>query len=159
MTRLPPSSSASASCPSAPDAGVTRLLWRPSPLCVGTLCALALLAPLAVLASALPLLMALPLALAALGWGMRDAWRYRRSPGCVLTVAWGSERARCDDDAIEALRVRWRGPLAFVDWRDSGRCIERRVFWPDVLDAAARRELRLAMARRRAAQPHGSMAG
>ncbi|WP_133500969.1 hypothetical protein [Cognatilysobacter terrigena] len=80
------------------------------------------------------------------------------APACAL---WGfvlarGERARMtrrfvlhadgrvvvDDAPAEDLRVDWQGPVASLTWtRDARR--QRLVAWPDVLDAAQRRELRL----------------
>jgi toxin CptA len=60
---------------------------------------------------------------------------------------------------MASLRVRWRGPLAFLRWRDPDGRARRLVFWPDTLPAAARGELKLALQQREAAGGGASMAG
>lgn len=98
----------------------------------------------AVLASDLPPIAARILAPVALAWGAWCAWRESQRPGCTLTVVPDAERATVDGTPARALEVRWRGPLAFVQWRDGDGHTRRRAFWPDTLPAALRRELRLA---------------
>lgn len=52
-------------------------------------------------------------------------------------------QAAVDGEPVHALRIRWRGAIAFVDWTDAAGRIHRRVLAPDVLPPASRRELRL----------------
>lgn len=47
-----------------------------------------------------------------------------------------------DDTPVEDVRIEWQGPIGALAWRRDGRR-ERTVLWPDVVDAARRRELRL----------------
>jgi toxin CptA len=54
--------------------------------------------------------------------------------------------------------LQWRGPLAFLRWRDSDGRMHRLAWWPDVLPVAARRELRLAALDGAGAVPAASMA-
>jgi toxin CptA len=56
------------------------------------------------------------------------------------------------------VQVQWRGPLAFLWWRDGKGRRQRLQGWPDNLAAAARRELRLAMAARVPARSPRSVA-
>jgi toxin CptA len=106
---------------------------------------LATAAAFAVLASEMPPNMAWPLALAALAHGGWLAWREaRKAPGEFVIPRAADARATVDGHAVDALSVRWRGPIAFLQWRDSDGHRRRHVFLPDTLPAARRRELRLA---------------
>jgi len=136
-----------------------RLEWRPSRQLGAALWLLALLAPFCVLASDLPPDWAWPLAVLAGLVGIRDAWRYRRQPARRLTIPSGRGAPTCDAERIERLLVHWRGPLAFLCWRDGDGRSRRLVFAPDILPAPARRELKLALQRREAAAGSPSMAG
>lgn len=120
---------------------------------------LAILAPLSLLASDLPRAWAWPLAALACGWAIRDARRQRLLPPRRLLIPAGRGAATCDGGRIDALQVDWRGPLAFLQWRDGDGRRQRAAFWPDTLDAGMRRELRVAMMRRDAARETASMAG
>ena len=109
---------------------------------------LVLLAPFSLLASDLPRAVAWPFALAAMGWAIFDARRYRTLPARQLVIPAGRGVATCDGERIDALQIRWRGPLAFPHWRDPRGRRQRASWWPDTLPAGMRRELRLAMQRR-----------
>jgi len=136
-----------------------RFDWRPSRRLTAALCALALLAPLSLFASDLPLALAWPCALLAAGCGGVEARRHAAQPPRTLCIPAGAGEARCDGARMDALCVRWRGPLVFLHWRGSDGRLHRLAFWPDTLDAAGRRELRLAMQRREAAVGAASVAG
>lgn len=129
------SSSASAPC---------RLELRASPLLIVLLPSLAVAAAFAVLVSEMPRLAAWPLALLALAHGAWLAWREARTSPGELVVPPAGARATVDARAVDDLAVRWRGPIAFVQWRDGDGRMHRRVFLPDTLPAKRRRELRLA---------------
>lgn len=150
MSKSQRSSNASAAC---------RLEWRPSRLCEGVLLLLGPLAAWALLACDLSFGLAAPLAVAAWAWGIGDARRYARQVGCAVWIPASGAPAQCDGACIRALQVRWRGPWAFLCWRTPEGRTQRRVFWPDTLDAAQRRELRLAMLQREAAPGGTSVAG
>jgi toxin CptA len=120
---------------------------------------LALLAPCSLLASDLPRAWAWPAMLIAGGWAIRDARRYQGLPARLLEIPGGSGVARCDGERIGALQVRWRGPMAFLCWRDARGVRHRASCWPDTLPAGMRRELRVAMQKREAASGGPSMAG
>ena len=150
MSKSRRSSNASAPC---------RFDWAPSRWLTAALLALALLAPLSLLASDLPAVVALPLALLAGIRGVRGLRRHARRPPRALVVPAGAGEARCDEVPMASLHVRWRGPLAFLRWRDPDGRVQRLVFWPDTLPVAARRELKLAMHKREAAGGGASMAG
>lgn len=125
---------------------------------IGALLALALLAPLAILQSALPWGLAWPAAAAALAYG---AWLARRAclqPMQDLVVPTGVDPVTLDGRVLDDVRVQWRGPLAFLRWRDDAGRTRHLAWWPDTLPARHRRELKLAMQARKAARPHGSMA-
>jgi len=128
------SSSASAPC---------RLDWRPSRWLAIALCLLGVLAALSALASELPPVAAWPLALLAVGEGIRLTRGTLRSPR--RTLVWPFDGIpTLDGVALGEPKLHWRGPLAFLRWRDAGGRVRRLTWWPDVLPAAARRELRLA---------------
>jgi len=130
------SSSASAPC---------RLERRASPLLIAALLALAAAAAFAVLVSEMPRVAAWPMALAALAHGAWVAWREARVVPGEFVVPHAGARATVDGIAVDGLAVRWRGPIAFVQWRDGDGHRRRHVFFPDTLPAARRRELRLAV--------------
>jgi toxin CptA len=135
----------------------SRFELRPSRWAIGGVLALSVLAPLAVLASGMPRAFAWPLALLACAVGLWSARTEARRPARLLVVD-GDGRATVDGIAAGDLRIDWRGPLAFVAWRDaSGRRV-RGSFWPDTLDTAGRRELRLAVDRIDAGRRAGRMA-
>ena len=129
------SSSASAPC---------RLERRASPLLIAALLALAVAAAFAVLVSEMPRVAAWPLALAALAHGAWLAWREARMVPGEFVVPHADARATVDGKVVDDLVVRWRGPIASVQWRDGDGHRRRHVFFPDTLPAARRRELRLA---------------
>lgn len=136
-----------------------RIEWRPSRWLGAMLWSLAFLAPFSLIATDLPPSVAWPLALVAGAWAVLDARRYRAIAARRLTIPAGRAEASCDGERIGALRVGWRGPLAFLCWRDAQGRRHRVSFWPDTLPAGMRRELRIAMQRRDAASDRASMAG
>jgi toxin CptA len=104
--------------------GACIVEWRPSRCVVFSQIALGLLGAAGLLLCDLPTRYAVPSAAAALLLGIAGAVRERRRPPMRI-------------DATE-LDLHWRGPLAF----------DRRTglsWWPDTLDAAGRRTLRLAV--------------
>lgn len=119
--------------------------------------ALAAMAPFAVLVSDMPRAAAWPLAVIALSAGVFSAWRERRQPIHAVVID-AAGVASVDGIAVERLQVDWRGPLAFVSWRDRDGRTFRRSLWPDTLNAAGRRELRLAADRDDAGRRPGPMA-
>lgn len=134
MSKSHRSSSASATC---------RLEWRPSRLIAAWLLALAVLAPLSLLCSNLPRSVAWLLApaccLAAL-----QAWHGHRHARPTHLHVRAEGPLEVDGVPVPEWRLRWRGPWAFIAWRD-GRGRRRAVsFWPDTLPPEVRRELRLA---------------
>ena len=149
MSKSRRSSNASACC---------HLEWRPSRQVGACLLALALLAPFSLMASAVPARWGVPIALLALTVGVRDWRRYRRQLPMALRIPAGRGQATVDDRPMQGLRVAWRGPLCFLRWRDGDRR-HRRVFSPDTLDAAGRRELKLALQRRESARAGATVAG
>jgi len=136
-----------------------RLEWRPSRQVGAALWLLTVLAPFCLLASDLPRAWAWPLAVIAGLVGVRDALRYRHHSPRQLVIPAGRGAPTCDAERIECLQVHWRGPLAFLRWRDGGGRTRRIVFAPDMMPAPARRELKLAMQRREAAAGSPSVAG
>lgn len=123
---------------------ICRIEWRPSRLLRAALLLLGSTGALAVLASGMPAAIGWLLAAAALagGWlaGAREAARPARA------VMWDGHAGvvRVDGIAVAAPTLAWRGTLACLAWRDARGRTQRLLFWPDVLDAGQRRELRLA---------------
>ena len=155
MSKSRRSSSASANS----ETRCCRLEWRPSRWLGALLWSLALLAPFSLIASDLPRGVAWPLALVVSVRAMSDARRYRTQPHRQLAIPAGRGAATCDGQRIGALQLGWRGPLAFLRWRDAAGARQWLSFWPDTLPAGTRRELKLAMQRREAASDEASMAG
>lgn len=135
-----------------------RLEWRPSRLLAGSLLTLGMLGAAAILGSEIPGLAAWPAALVTLGYGLWLGRRELRRPARGLIIPAGDGAAMLDGATMVDFDVQWRGPLAFLQWRDARGVRQRMQFWPDMLPATARRELRLAMINRTAAPAAGSMA-
>ncbi len=121
-----------------------RLEWRPSRWSLAVLAVLTVLAPFAVLVSEMPRSAAWPLALAASMYGGWLFRRQQREPPRMFVFPGDDAPVLLDGEAIDGLTVQWRGPLAFVRWRDAQGRIQRLGWWPDTLPPARRRELRLA---------------
>lgn len=122
-----------------------RIELRPSRWLVAALAALAVLAPLSLWASALPRLLFWPLALASAAAAVALAVREARRPCLQLTIE-APDRVLVDRSPVSELHVEWRGPLAFLRWRDGDGRRHARSLWPDTLPPPLRRELRLALA-------------
>jgi toxin CptA len=135
MTHSARSSSGSASC---------RLEWRPSNWVYLVLLALGALAAFCVLASEMPRALAWPMAAAALAHGAGIARGYRRQPARIFVLRGHPLVIEVDGVAVRAWRLRWRGPLAFLGWRDAAGRAHHCSWWPDTLPPGRRRELRLA---------------
>jgi toxin CptA len=142
------SSNASAPC---------RIDWRPSRWVTAALWSLAVLAPLSLWASDLPGMLVWPLALCVAGGAAWSALRHQRAvPMAIVVPAEGEVTVA--GQAVEGFDVCWRGALAFLSWRDGAGRDHRLALWPDVLDPATRRELRLVMAARVAVRIAGPVA-
>ena len=142
----------------SPTSAPCHLEWRRSRLLVAALLMLGLLAAVAVLAAEVPAVVAWPAAVAVVGCGHRLAVRELRRPARTLVIPAGDSAVLVDGAPADDFTVRWRGPLAFAQWRDARGRRERIAFWPDACSTALRRELRLAMIGRTAARSAGSMA-
>ena len=136
-----------------------RIEWRPSRWLLAALALIALLAAFSILQSEMPRPAAWPLAALALGYGAWTIRREARKPVRELVFP-GDPAAsvHIDGKPVEGVHVRWRGPLAFVSWREPGGRAGRLSFWPDTLPAARRRELRLAAAGEPTSRRHRLMA-
>jgi toxin CptA len=117
-----------------------------------------MLAAFAVLASDLPGLIACPLALIAVLHGAALARRDLRARAQCVVIPHDQDDATIDGQVVASLELHWRGPLAFLRWRDDQGRWRLLSGCPDNLDAHGRRELRLAMAARAPAGPPRSMA-
>ena len=133
--------SSSASDNSRPE--LRAVAWRPSRWVVAALSLLAALAPFAVLASDMPRVAAWPFAGIAAAAGVRAAMREARKPPKRLVLESGTGRASLDGVALAGAALAWRGPLAFLRWRDADGRHGLLSWWPDTLPPAERRVLRL----------------
>jgi toxin CptA len=111
---------------------------------IGALVLLGLLVPFAVLHSEIPRPAAWTLAVIALVRAAWSAWRESRRPARQLEIGPGPRSARLDGQPLAMATIQWRGPLAFLHWRDQAGQTGRLAWWPDTLPPAKRRELRLA---------------
>ena len=132
--------SPSSSNPSAP----CRLEWQPSRLLAIVLVVLGVLSGLSVVASAMPMVFSIPLALLVAGDGVRLARRELRRPQRTIVIATDG-RATLDGKEVGGLRVQWRGPWAFAQFRVAQGRPGRLAWWPEMLPPRDRRELRLAV--------------
>jgi toxin CptA len=82
----------------------------------------------------------------------------RRKPVRQLVFPGGDSPVQIDGVAVESVVVQWRGPLAFVTWRESSGGRQRLSWWPDTLPPERRRELRLAAGREDASRSRPGMA-
>ncbi len=117
--------------------------WRPSRWVIAALCLLSALAPFAVLASEMPRMTAWPLACVAAIAGLRAALREARKPPRHFEIPAGQGRALLDGTPLAEAVLSWRGPLAFLRWRDEAGRRGRLSWWPDTLPPAQRRVLKL----------------
>lgn len=119
------------------------LEWRPSRWLVAAQVVLGVLGAASLLVSAVPVASARVMALAAAGWGLGSAWRLARRQPRVLRWPFDGGAPRLDGDSLPGARLHWRGPLAFLRWRDRAGRMRQLSWWPDTLPPAMRRELRL----------------
>lgn len=129
---------------SSPGSAPCRLEWRPSRWQCGAQLLITALAPWALCSSDLAPALRWPAALLALAVGLAQAWRYWRLPAQRIVIAPGPDPATVDGEEVGALQLSDRGVLLQLAWRQHGR-LQRRLFWPDTLASAQRRELRLAV--------------
>lgn len=121
-----------------------ELQWRPSRWLALALIVLGVLGGVSALACELPRSLSLPIAGLALLWASASGRRELRRPARLLAIRGG--RATLAGEAIADLRLHWRGWLARLDFTGPDGRRQRLLWWPDTLDAAGRRELRLAVA-------------
>lgn len=142
------SSNASAPC---------RFEWRPSRWLASALALLGTLGAFAAIASDMPPVAALMLGMAVAFGGACSAVHEARRPN--LRLAWSPDGTLAiDGKGVDGVSLQWRGPLAFLRWRDAGGRRHSVAWLPDTLDRATRRELRLAQARIVSAASRPSMA-
>jgi len=136
-----------------------RLEWRPSRLVQAWLVLLGLLAAVSLLLCELPVAIAWPGAVLALSRGL---WLAQAHAASAEREFWfpGDGRVPTVDGApLHDVRLAWRGPLAFLRWRERpGGAWRHAAWWPDTLPARARRELRLAAGEADAGRPASPMA-
>lgn len=119
-----------------------RLEWRPSTWVVAMLAGMGTLAAIGTFASEVPL--AAVVAGLSLLAGIGSALRESRRPHRMLVVGTNGS-ATLDGRPLATLRLHWRGPLAFLDVRDTAGRAHRLAWWPDTLDREGRRTLKLAI--------------
>lgn len=122
------------------DVGRSRLAW-------GLLCALGFGCALSAMLSDLPAAVAGLVAAGALGWAGALAWRGWRLGAQALVIGAPARGAAAtpvhvDGQLLQWVDTAWRGPLCVLVLQAPGG-MQRLVLWPDVTDAATRRELRL----------------
>jgi toxin CptA len=125
---------------------------------IGALIALGLLSACSVLASEMPRAMAWPMAIVTAGYGGWLARREHRRPPRQLVWPVGDMPVTLDGEPLQRVQLSWRGPLAFLRWRTGDGDAGHLAWWPDTLSAMQRRELRLAVQQRPAAQAFATMA-
>jgi toxin CptA len=123
---------------------------------VGALLALGVMAAISAWVSEMPRVIAAAVATLSLCHG---AWLARReSRRLPRQLVWPVDALPAIDGiSLEDARLSWRGPLAFLQWRERGQT-RRLAWWPDTLPPRARRELKLAVAAGRSARCVASMA-
>ncbi len=130
---------------SSNDCAPCRLDWRPSRWLIVSLVVLGALGGCAALASEMPRIAAAPLALISVLQGAWLAWRESRQ--AVRQLVWPLEAApQVDGVPVDGVLLHWRGPLAFLQWRDRDGGVRRMAWWGDTLPAHTRRQLKLAAA-------------
>ncbi|TKR33420.1 hypothetical protein FCE95_03710 [Luteimonas gilva] len=149
MPKSPRWSNGSVSC---------RLDWRPSRWAIGAILLLGVFAAFAVMASEMPRAWAWPLAAGAAIYAVRRARAEARKPLQAWFWPGNDRQATVDGSPAWEATVAWRGPLAFVRWRDADGRRRYAIWWPDTLPPARRRELRLAAASARTSPSAASMA-
>ena len=147
MPDLPPWSQTSANC---------RLEWHPSAWLPLLLLILGAAGTVSLLFSGLPRWLVWPAALVALAYGAVLSRRERHKP--FIEIELDDQTVLIDGEPVEGFRVFWRGPLVFARWRDAEGQVHRVAWWPDTLDPATRRELRLALPRETTARARHSVA-
>jgi toxin CptA len=134
-----------------------RFEWQPSRWLAIALAGLGVLGACAVLASELPRPSDWLIAIAALCWGLKQARaEMTRQPRQLVWASSGS--LSIDRELVAQAQLRWRGPIAFLHWRDGAGRPAVLSLWPDTLAIPQRRELRLAAARAMSAATRPSMA-
>jgi hypothetical protein len=120
---------------------ICRIDLRPSRWLAFALLASGALAAGGLFMTNLPLVGAVMFSPVCLGWG---AWfasvEIRRNPTEVVFRSDGN--VEVDGARVADFRIDWQGPITRLQWRGNGRWT-RVAAWPDVVDAGARRELRL----------------
>lgn len=122
--------------------GACRFEWHPSRWLVALLVMLGAFAALSVVASDLPTMIAWPCAGLVALWAGWLARRETMRPTIELQIRDGV--VSVDGRVVEQFQLEWRAALVFARWRDLDNRQRRLVWWPDTLDQAGRRELRLA---------------
>lgn len=121
-----------------------RLEWRPSRWVIGALLAGGVLAAASVLLSGMSMSAAWLLATAVLIHALCLASREAKRPVRTLVFPGNDLPVMVDGMPVEQVEVQWRGPLAFVSWKERDGRRLRLSWWPDTLLPTRRRELRLA---------------
>ena len=136
------------SMPSSSSSSICRIDWRPSHGLAAALAALGMMAALSLWLSGLPVSAKAVAALLAAAEGLRLARAQLRRPPLALDWLGGDAPAYLTSAGgvtrLDGVSVRLRGPLATLAGFDARGRVRRLGWWPDTLDAAGRRQLRLA---------------
>ena len=143
--------------PCSTGSAPSRLEWRPSRLQASAEALVLAAAPWLIAASDVPARLQPPLLLSCWLFGLALAWRALRRPRRLLWLQALPRPLLLDGIELEGPSLRARGPWLQVCWQGPGRggCL---LFWPDVLDRAQRRELRLAIRARQVSRQPPSVA-
>jgi toxin CptA len=125
---------------------------------IGALLSGGVLASVSVFLSDMPRPAAWLLAAAVLGHALWLVDRESRRPVRSVVFPGNDLPVTVDGVPMEQVEVQWRGPLAFVSWKERDGRRLRLSWWPDTLPPARRRELRLAAGSLEAARGHRQMA-
>ncbi|HIE5649833.1 TPA: hypothetical protein ACXNQV_001679 [Stenotrophomonas maltophilia] len=135
----------------------SSLEWRPSRLQAGAQLAVLLAAPWLLRASDLPRDALVPVVLLVWALGLAELFWRLRLPKVRVCLPALPAPLQVAGQALDAPQLVIRGPWLLLHGRQ-GRRQRRLLFWPDVLDARQRRELRLAVAARAVSRRARSMA-
>src|SRR5690606_26636379 len=109
LGEMPPEAIAAIAAP-------TQIVWRPSAWVIGALWSFGPLGAISLLASDLPALAAWPAALLVMVLAIRAANREAARPPRL--IAWPTHGPpTVDGQPLHDARLQWRGPLAFLQWR------------------------------------------
>jgi toxin CptA len=136
--------------PSSSSSSICHIDWHPSRWLAAALLGLGMMAALSLWLSALPVAARLAGSMLCVVEGVRLARRHRSLQAVSVDWLGGEEPAYLTGSGgvarLDGIVVHLRGPLASLSGTDARGHRRRLVWWPDTLDTAGRRQLRLANA-------------